>query len=65
MLRSITVEKKIYACKTAQICVCLHVGEVVSLRESSNTRYYIFYSVKYLFLIHVWSFTFQTLDPVS
>ena len=29
MLGSIAVEKEIYACETAQICVRLHVGEVV------------------------------------
>ena len=52
MLGSITVEKKIYACETAQICVGLHIGEIISLCESSNARHYIFYSVKYFFLVH-------------
>ena len=52
MLGSIAVEKEIYAGKTAQICVGLHIGEVKSLRESSNARHYIFYSVKYFFFVH-------------
>ena len=52
MFSSIAIKKKIYACETAQICVGLHIGEVKSLRESSNARHYIFYSVKYFFFVH-------------
>ena len=52
MLGSIAVKKEIYTCETAQIGIGLHIGEVKSLCESSNTSYYIFYSVKYLFLVH-------------
>ena len=52
MLGGIAVEKKIYTRETAQICVGLHIREVKSLRESSNARHYIFYSVKYFFLVH-------------
>ena len=52
MLGGIAVKKEIYACETAQVRVGLHIGEVKSLRESSYTRYYIFYPVKYFFLIH-------------
>ena len=53
MLGSIAVEKEIYAGETAQIGVGLYVGEVISLCESSDTSHYIFYSVKYFFLVHV------------
>ena len=52
MLGSIAIKKEIYARKTAKICVGLHVGEVISLRESSNASHYIFYSIKYFFLVH-------------
>ena len=52
MFGGIAVEKEIYACETAQICVGLHVGEVKSLCESSNARHYKFYSVKCFFLVH-------------
>ena len=52
MLGGITVKKKIYTCETAQICVGLHIREIESLCESSDTRHYIFYSIKYFFLIH-------------
>lgn len=58
MLSSIAVEKEIYACETAQICVGLHVGEVVSLCKSSDTSNYIFNSIKYLFLVHGYAFLF-------
>lgn len=52
MFGSIAVEKEIYACETAEICVCLHVGEVISLGESSDTSHYVFNSIIYLFLVH-------------
>lgn len=52
MLGSITVEKEIYACKSTQICIRLHIGEVILLCKSPYTRYYIFYAVKYFFLVH-------------
>ena len=52
MFGCIAVEKEVYACKTAQICVCLCIGEFVPRCESSDTRHNIFYSVKYFFLIH-------------
>ena len=52
MLRSIAIEKEIYTCETAQICVSLHVGELISLSESSDTCHYIFNFIKYFFLIH-------------
>lgn len=52
MLSSIAVEKEIYACETAQICVGLHVGELIPLCESSDTSHYIFNSIKNFFLIH-------------
>lgn len=52
MLGSIAVEKEIYACETAQICVGLHVGELISLSESSDTSHYIFNSIRNLFLVH-------------
>lgn len=49
---SIAVEKEIYACETAQICVGLHIGEIISLSESSDTSHYIFNPIKYFFLVH-------------
>lgn len=52
MLGGIAVEKEIYACETAQICVCLHIGELIPLGESSYTSHYIFNSIKYFFLVH-------------
>ena len=52
MLGRIAVEKEIYACKSAQICVGLHVGETMPLGEGADTSHYIFYSVKYFFLVH-------------
>ena len=52
MLGSIAIKEEIYACEMAQICVGLHVGEFISLSESSNTSNNIFYSVKYFFLVH-------------
>lgn len=52
MLGGIAVEKEVYACETAQICVCLHIGELIPLGESSYTSHYIFNSIKYFFLIH-------------
>ena len=52
MFGCIAVEKEVYACTTAQICVCLCIGEFVPQCESSDTRHNIFYSVKYFFLIH-------------
>ena len=67
MLGSIAVEKEIYACETAQICVCLRIGEVISLRESSNTCHYIFYSVKYFFFVHYYALllTIKSLTSTS
>lgn len=52
MLGGIAVEKEIYACETTQICVCLHIGELIPLGESSYTSHYIFNSIKYFFLVH-------------
>lgn len=52
MLGSIAVKKEIYACETAQICVCLHVGELMPLGKSSDTCHNIFNSIKYFFLVH-------------
>ncbi len=52
MLGSIAVEKEIYAGETAQICISLHVRELIPLGESSDTSHYIFNSVKYFFLVH-------------
>ena len=65
MLGSIAVEKEIYAGKTAQICVSLHIGEVKSLCESSNTRHYIFYSVKYLFLVHDYALLLKLANKIK
>ena len=67
MLGGIAIKKEIYACETAQICVSLHVGEVKSLRESSNARHYIFYSVKYFFLVHAYAIllTIKSLTSMS
>ena len=55
MLGSIAVEKEIYAGKSAQIGVGLHVGEVKPLRECSNTSHYVFYTLKCLFLVHFYA----------
>lgn len=55
MFGSITVEKEIYACKTAQVCVSLHVGDVIPLCKSSDTSHYIFNSIKYFFLLHAYA----------
>ena len=52
MFGRIAIKKEIYACETAQICVGLHIGELIPLGESSHTSHYIFYSVKYFFLVH-------------
>ena len=67
MLGSIAVEKGINACETAQICVDLHVGEVISLDESSYTSHYIFNSIKYFFLIHDYALllTIKSLTSIS
>jgi len=67
MLGSMAIKKEIYACKTAKICVGLHVGEVISLRESSNTSHYIFYSIKYFFLVHIYTLllTIKSLTSIS
>ena len=67
MLGGIAVEKEIYACETAQICVGLHVGEVLSLGESSDTSYYIFNSIKYFFLVHDYALllTIKSLTSIS
>ena len=67
MLGGIAVEKEIYACETAQICVGLHVGEVISLGESSDTSHYIFNSIKYFFLVHDYALllTIKSLTSIS
>ena len=39
MLGSIAVEKEIYACETAQICVGLHIGDLIPLGECSYTSH--------------------------
>ncbi len=52
MLGRITVKKKIYTGEPAQICVCLHIGKLMPLCKSSNTRHNIFNSIKYLLFIH-------------
>ena len=67
MLGSIAIEKEIYACETAQICVGLHVGEVISLGESSDTSHYIFNSIKYFFLVHDYALllTIKSLTSIS
>lgn len=52
MFSGITVKKKIYASKTAQITVCLCIGKFKPVCESTNTCHYILDSIKYFFLIH-------------
>lgn len=52
MFGSIAVEKEINACETAQICVCLHVRELIPLCESSDTSHNVFNSIKNYSLIH-------------
>ena len=67
MLGSIAIEKEIYARETTQICVGLHVGEVMSLRERSDTCHYIFYSVKYLYFVQYYALllTIMSLTSIS
>ena len=67
MFGGIAVKKEINAGETAQICVSLHIGEVKSLSESSNTCHYIFYSVKYFFLVHDYALllTIKSLTSIS
>ena len=67
MLGSIAVEKEIYAGETAQICVGLHVGELIPLGESSDTSHYIFNFIKYFFLIHDYTLllTVKSLAEIS
>ena len=61
MLGGIAVEKEIYACETTQICVCLHIGELIPLGESSYTSHYIFNSIKYFFLVQAYALLLNTL----
>ncbi len=67
MFGSIAIKKEIYACETAQICVGLHIGEVISLCESSDTCHYIFNSIKYFFLVHSYALllTIKSLTSIS
>ena len=67
MFGGIAVEKEIYACETAQICVCLHIGELIPLGESSYTSYHIFNSIKYFFLVHDYALliTITSLTSIS
>lgn len=67
MLGNIAVEKEIYAGETAQICVSLHVGELKTLCESSDTSNNIFNSIKYFFLIHNYALllTIKSLTSMS
>lgn len=67
MLGSIAVEKEIYACETAQICVGLHIGDLIPLGECSYTSHYIFNSIKYLFLVHDYALllTIKSLTSIS
>ena len=67
MFGRIAIKKEIYACETAQICVGLHIGELIPLGESSNTSHYIFYSIKYFFLVHDYALllTIKSLTSIS
>ena len=67
MLGGIAVEKEIYAGKPAQVCVGLHIGELIPLGESSNTSHYIFNSIKYFFLVHDYALllTIKSLTSIS
>lgn len=55
MLGSIAVKKEIYTGETAQICVSLHVGELIPLGESSDTSHNIFNFIKYFVLVHAYT----------
>lgn len=63
MLGGIAVNKEVYPCKTAQICIRLRVRESVFLRKSSYASHYILYSVKNIFLIHSFFAYYNTLLP--
>ena len=67
MFGGIAIKKEIYAGETAQICVGLHVGEVKSLCESSDTCHHIFNSIKYFFLVHDYALllTIKSLTSIS
>ena len=63
MFGGIAVEKEIYAGKTAQISVCLWVGKLKPLGECPDTRYHIFDSVKYFFLVHSYALLHKNSKP--
>ena len=67
MFGCIAIKKEIYARETAQICVCLHIGELMPLGESSDTSHHIFNSIKYFFLVHDYALllTIKSLTSIS